>query len=378
MVAASVKKSFARIVILLVILMLFLFSPGQHTIASAQNAPISPTLLREGDLASALGAALGLANGRDESDAENRLSSAGIMPKNGWMADYPVTPDIAAELGQAVTGAADAGRLSLGRDEALRRLDTVLAGSNLPVAPYNGSAYADASSQAAPEYYPDQAALSSYYAEEGPPVFTYYTPPPDYSYLYWYVDYPFWCSGYSFPGFFILRDFHRFHHNRLVSNHFFSAGTNRVSRLNPTARLAGQAIGSAPVREFASPRAPAGAFGRGNSAGGTPAFRNPAAAPGQQHTFSAPRVSSQPRVAMAAPGGNGRPSGFGGGSRGFFASSPPSFIGSHASFSPSHSSGGFHSSGSFHASLSGGHSFSSGGSHGGGSHGGGGRGGGRR
>ena len=31
----------------------------------------------------------------DEAKAEELLSSLGIEPKNGWLAEYPVTPDVA-------------------------------------------------------------------------------------------------------------------------------------------------------------------------------------------------------------------------------------------------------------------------------------------
>ena len=47
------------------------------------------------------------------------LASVGIAPKNGWIADYPITPDIAEELQNAISQAADSKRLSLSRNEAL-------------------------------------------------------------------------------------------------------------------------------------------------------------------------------------------------------------------------------------------------------------------
>jgi len=63
--------------------------------------------------------------------------------------------------------------------------------------------------------YPQYAAnpnpddMDEYYYDQGPPVVTYYTPPSPYSYLYSWMPYPFWSSGFYFPGFFILSNFHR-------------------------------------------------------------------------------------------------------------------------------------------------------------------------
>jgi hypothetical protein len=91
--------------------------------------------------------------------------------------------------------------------------------------------------------YPDTAALDNYYAVEGPPVVTYYAPPPYYTYLYSWVPYPFWCSGLWFGGFFVLNDFHRpfYYGNRsfFVSNHFHDFGANRVYRVDPLKRTHG-------------------------------------------------------------------------------------------------------------------------------------------
>ena len=58
------------------------------------------------------------------------------MPRNGWIADYPVTPDIIGELQKSVGDAADAKKIDLGRDEALKRLDNVSAGFSLGVKPH--------------------------------------------------------------------------------------------------------------------------------------------------------------------------------------------------------------------------------------------------
>ena len=49
--------------------------------------------------------------------------------------------------------------------------------------------------------------IDNYYSDEGPPVVTYYAPPPDYAYLYAWDPFPFWCGGFWFPGYYVLNDF---------------------------------------------------------------------------------------------------------------------------------------------------------------------------
>jgi hypothetical protein len=56
--------------------------------------PVGQALQREGNFAVKLVSALALGNTEDEVEAESRLAEAGIAPRNGWIADYPVTPDI--------------------------------------------------------------------------------------------------------------------------------------------------------------------------------------------------------------------------------------------------------------------------------------------
>src|SRR5208283_1269912 len=192
--------------------------------------PVSQPLVREGAFAVNLAGALNLANPAHESEAESLLLSAGVAPRNGWIADYPVTPDIVGELQTSVTEAAVAGRLSIGRDGALAALQNVLTGYNLPLqVNISGNPGYDENFSANPE----PEVINKYYSDEGPPVVTYYTPPPDYSYLYDWVPYPFWCYDWWFPGFFVLTDFavfasfeghHHHHHNHergeFISNYF--------------------------------------------------------------------------------------------------------------------------------------------------------------
>jgi hypothetical protein len=95
---------------------------------------------------------------------------------------------------------------------------------------------------------------------------TYYPPPWDYYYMYAWIPSPFWYSGFYFPGFYVLHDFHRgiFFHNRrcVVTNHITDHRTGRVFALDPARRHAGGAPGGSParqVRTFNSPEARNGA-----------------------------------------------------------------------------------------------------------------------
>ncbi len=62
--------------------------------------PIEQKQVRQGELALRLVSALAVGNASGEAEAVSLLTEAGIAPKNGWVADYPVTPDIATQLRQ--------------------------------------------------------------------------------------------------------------------------------------------------------------------------------------------------------------------------------------------------------------------------------------
>ena len=68
--------------------------------------PVAQPLVREGDFAVKLVSALNLGQTDNEAEAESILSHAGIAPTNGWIADYPVTPEIVGELLQSIQAAA--------------------------------------------------------------------------------------------------------------------------------------------------------------------------------------------------------------------------------------------------------------------------------
>src|SRR6185369_6124133 len=74
---------------------------------------IAQQLVREGDFALKLGLAVQVGTPQDEVEAENLLTEVGVMPKNGWIADYPVTPDIIDEIYSAVREAAVSNKISL-------------------------------------------------------------------------------------------------------------------------------------------------------------------------------------------------------------------------------------------------------------------------
>jgi len=99
------RLSFRDIRIILVSLLLLSIPAISH--AQASPPPVAPSLAREGDLAVMLAAALGVGNTDDEVEAETRLGGVGVTPRNGWIADYPVTPDILGELQRSVGEAAD-------------------------------------------------------------------------------------------------------------------------------------------------------------------------------------------------------------------------------------------------------------------------------
>ena len=250
-----------------------LASAGTDQSAAASPA-ISQPLVREGTLATRLVDVLKLGAAANEAEAESTLTGVGIAPKNGWIANYPVTPDIVGELQASIGDAATAGRLTMSKDAALQTFQDVLAGYNLAVTPgYAAGSTYDIASPA----YDDPTVVNNYYYEEGPPVVTYYSPPPDYLYLYSWVPYPFWGWGFWFPGFFILADFdfdghghhghdfdhdshggshnggHNGGHDGSVSNHFRDPGTGKMTTIDPANRVSGRTVAASGGSRWNSP-----------------------------------------------------------------------------------------------------------------------------
>jgi len=219
----------------------------------SEKPPVVQPLIREGTLALQLTESLKIGNPRNELEAENALADVGIAPGNGWIMDYPVTPDIAVELRNSIGDAVDSKKLNMGKDHALNIFDRTLDNSSLNVRPYTSEEKYWPSN----EPQPDTSVVDSYYDNAGPPVVTYYAPPTDYYYLYSWVPCPFWWGDFWFGGFFILRDFHRVVtiNNKVVfiSNHFNDIQTHRVFRIDPVTRFKGRSfagIGASRNRTF--------------------------------------------------------------------------------------------------------------------------------
>jgi hypothetical protein len=281
-----------RIRVLLIascLLLMPCFAMSQSEQTPVGNPPLEQPLVREGDMAVKLVEALGLGTPGSETEAESILASLDITPRNGWIADYPVTPDIADELRAAVSDAAESGKIAVGKEDALKAVQDIMNGYDLPVR-------AGTSEQAAPETtgpnYPDSTAENNYYYDEGPPVVTYYAPPPDYAYLYTWVPYSFWWSDSWFPGYFILIDFdvpeyrhrhgpghdhghdhnHGHDHGKFISNHYVDARTGGTFRVEPGRRPHGGASPAGAGRAATSARSGAQAIintSRGQPATGT-------------------------------------------------------------------------------------------------------------
>jgi hypothetical protein len=217
--------------------------PGSTT---DEKPPIAQPLVREGDLAVRLTEALKLGSATSETEAESVLGSVGIVPRNGWIADYPVTPDIIGELQTAIGEAATAGKLGMGRDEALKASQETLSESNLSI---RTDGTVQQGSTTAGTNYPESPVINNYYYDEGPPVVTYYAPPPDYAYMYTWVPYPFWWWNFWYPGYFIMVDFYvpvyghgHGGHVGYVSNHYRDVRTGGISRIDPANRAHGGTI----------------------------------------------------------------------------------------------------------------------------------------
>ena len=247
-------------------------APSEKITASAKSGetakqapPIAQNLIREGDFAIKLADALKIGQVKSDAEAESMLASVGIAPKNGWIADYPVTPDIIAELEKAVGEAADANRLPIAKNEALKALRTTAVEFELPIIAEVPDGYAEGPPPATSQYAPSSV-IDNYYYTEGPPVVTYYPPPWDYYYMYAWIPSPFWCFGYFFPGFFILHDFHRVIHGHrhayIVTNHVRDPRTGRIFAMDPARRSSGRisgGMGRSPVRGLNSTEAKNGA-----------------------------------------------------------------------------------------------------------------------
>jgi hypothetical protein len=267
--------------------------PVFSTIQTGANLPsVEQTLVPESVFAMQLAEALKLGPVADEAKAEELLSGLGIEPKNGWIAEYPVTPEVLGDVEKGIAMASDQKKITLSKDQALKVFGDVKAslgfdvkpGPNPPAGlikkPGNTTIYSytdnkgethftdgldsipkanrknmkiisqaalnkalgsigGGSSQApGPQYTakPNPEAINQQYEEQGPPVVTYYVPPDPYAYLYSWVPYPFWSTGFYYPGYFVLKDFHRRvyvnRHPYFVTHHH-GGGSDFSRSLNP-------------------------------------------------------------------------------------------------------------------------------------------------
>jgi hypothetical protein len=161
---------------------------------------------------------------------------------------------IVRELQKAVSEAAEAKRLAMGREEALKAFRTATVEAGIPIVAELSPKYPETQPQ-----YAESSSVDDYYSSEGPPVVTYY-PPPDYGYLYAWVPCPFFFDTFFFPGFFVLHDFHKvIIINRkvvVVTNHVTDPKTKTVALIDPVKRGTGREL----MTTLNKPRRKAGHF----------------------------------------------------------------------------------------------------------------------
>ncbi len=349
--------------------------------STSQRPPVEQPLVREGDFAVELATALNLTNSHDEAAAESSLAAINIAPRNGWISDYPMTPDIVFEVRDSVVRSASAGSLNMTEADAGSTVDKIGIAMNLPVkvagesygyesSSSSGSEYSSGSAAAPPEVsqYMEPSEVEDYYDEYGPPIVSYYPPPWAYGYLYDWVPWPFWWGGYGFGGFFVLGDFDRYYHNHRYTNHVRNAN-GTVSRVDPATRASGTAAssrtagtnGAGQGSRFGSANAQAGARAILNRSTGTAAGARLGNTANASRASSASsrnmdRFSSTPQTRTSNSGSFSRSPSYTGRS---FSSAPSS-----RSFSSSGFGGGYRG-GSFGGGFGGG-GFRGGGGFGGG------------
>jgi len=160
-------------------------SYGQPEQNIQKALPASQVLIREGNFAIKLVEVLKLGTAKNEAEAESKLASVGIAPKNGWIADYPLTPDIIGELRRAIGLALDSGKLAMKKDEALMAVQILIDNQwKMSVAP---------SEEQARQYSEYPPAVYEGYE---PYYYPYY---PSYLYYPYYYPYPYYYAGYYYP-----------------------------------------------------------------------------------------------------------------------------------------------------------------------------------
>ena len=92
---------------------------------------VSRPLIREGDFAIKLAETLKIEAVQNDADAESLFTSVSIQPRNGWIADFPVTPNILGEVEKSIAEAADSRKLPLKKDESLTAFRSLLTEEGL-------------------------------------------------------------------------------------------------------------------------------------------------------------------------------------------------------------------------------------------------------
>jgi hypothetical protein len=165
---------------------------------NVQKAPrVSQSPVREGNFALKLVEVLKLGTAKNEAEAENILASAGIEPKNGWIADYPLTPDIIGEVRKAIGVALDSGKIAMTKDEVLMAVQVLIDNEwRMPAAP--GEEQAREYGEYPPAVYGEYEAGYEPYDYPEP----YYYPYPYYYGGYYYpYPYPYFGGGFVIGGF---------------------------------------------------------------------------------------------------------------------------------------------------------------------------------
>jgi len=140
------------------------------------------SFVREGWFAMKLAEALKIGPVKSEAEAERMLAFVGIAPLKGWIADYPMTPEIIGELQNAIAAAADSGKIAMNKAEAIKVFEDLVIDIE--------SQYAGVEPPPAREPYP-----GPYYYPYPYPYYYGYLYPYPYYYSYPY-PYPFYFGGY--------------------------------------------------------------------------------------------------------------------------------------------------------------------------------------
>src|SRR4030042_1758203 len=135
-------KNIVAVIIVSSLLLFPFVAYAQSEEPGGQAPPVEKSLCPEGDFALRLVPALKMGTTENQAEAVDMLSSVGITPRNGWIANYPVTPDIIGELEKAIIAAADAKKLPIEKDEALKAFRDLTAEGGLEVASKSSDEYA--------------------------------------------------------------------------------------------------------------------------------------------------------------------------------------------------------------------------------------------